>query len=139
MGVFINNHKMGAHLSRERKNIHYTCLIIEIVMCAKTFTVVYCSKSTTNTHTTIHSPLTSLQTSSSKFWQHERSCSCCQQTSLQETTFTLDCPSLDPPYKKVGSTRETFAIVTPSAFLPFCLSTFLSHSFQIFDELTFDE
>lgn len=39
--------------------------------------------------------------SSSKFWQYERSCSCCQQTGLQEATFTLDCPSLDPPFKKV--------------------------------------
>lgn len=41
------------------------------------------------------------QTSTSKFWQHERSCSCCQQTGLKEATFTLDCPELDPPYKKV--------------------------------------
>lgn len=41
--------------------------------------------------------------SSSKFWQYERSCSCCQQTGLQEATFTLDCPSLDPPFRKVCS------------------------------------
>lgn len=43
----------------------------------------------------------SSQVSSSKFWQRERSCSCCQQTGLKEATFTLDCPSLNPPYRKV--------------------------------------
>uniref|UniRef100_A0A6G1SAI1 Bursicon n=1 Tax=Aceria tosichella TaxID=561515 RepID=A0A6G1SAI1_9ACAR len=42
-----------------------------------------------------------VRTSTSNFWQHVRSCSCCQQTGSQEATFALDCPSLDPPYRKV--------------------------------------
>lgn len=42
-----------------------------------------------------------VQVSPSRFWERERSCSCCQQTGLKEATFSLDCPSLNPPYRKV--------------------------------------
>lgn len=58
---------------------------------------------------------TNAQASSSKFWQHERSCSCCQQTGSQEATFTLDCPSLDPPYRKVSILAKHFFVVLCSS------------------------
>lgn len=42
-----------------------------------------------------------VQVSSSKFWQVERSCSCCAELGQLEATFYLRCPRLVPQFKKV--------------------------------------
>ena len=39
--------------------------------------------------------------SSSKFWQVERSCNCCQEIGEREASITLYCPKEEPQFRKV--------------------------------------
>ncbi|KAI2810515.1 hypothetical protein BLOT_001677 [Blomia tropicalis] len=57
-----------------------------------------------------------VQVSSSKFWQLERSCNCCQEIGEREATISLMCPKQQPKLRKVTTRAPRDCICRPCSF-----------------------